>query len=105
MSAIVVIATLRVRTGSEAALDAVLADLAEAVHEEPGCTLYAAHRVPATGDVVFVERYSSADAYAAHLSGAALARHGSRLAELLDDEVEVTVLEPLAMGGGSKGAL
>jgi quinol monooxygenase YgiN len=105
MTATVVIARLRPRAGSEAALEAVLADLVPAVHEEAGCTLYAAHRDTATGDIVFVERYEDADAYLAHMSGSALAAHGHRLADHLAAEVEVTVLEPVWEGFGSKATL
>lgn len=103
MSAVVVIARLHPREGSAEALEGILAELIPAVHEEPGCTLYAAHRDLATGDVVFVERYTGAEAYAAHRDGSALALHGPRLAAHLDGDVEVAVLEPILGGGDAKG--
>jgi quinol monooxygenase YgiN len=105
MSGTVVIARLRPQQGKQSELLDVLRDLIPAVHEEPGCTLYAAHVDDATGDVVFVERYVDAAAFADHENGSALAQHGPRLRALLVSDPELAVMTPFAAGDGVKGVL
>ncbi|MGD0981528.1 MAG: hypothetical protein ABR946_08600 [Solirubrobacteraceae bacterium] len=50
-----------------------------------------------------VEAFASDDAYAEHIASATMAEFGPVLAALVDRPVEVTVLEPIALGQNAKG--
>jgi quinol monooxygenase YgiN len=75
----------------------------EQVHTEEGCQLYALHQ--ADDRLVMVERWTSAEALAAHSNGPALARLGAELAGRLAGPPDVVVLEAVPAGDPAKGQL
>jgi quinol monooxygenase YgiN len=101
MAEVVLIARFVAKKGRLAELLDVLAVLAPRVQaEEPGCLRYAVHTVAGegTGTVVMVESFASDAAFAEHRESATMV-----LAALVDRPVEVTVLEPVAIGESAKG--
>jgi quinol monooxygenase YgiN len=89
------------------ARDEVLAALGpaiEAVHDEPGCQLYAIHDAP-DGSIVMLEKWDSAELLDAHGRGEPVARLNAALDGLLERPVEVTRLIPRPVGQPAKGAL
>jgi quinol monooxygenase YgiN len=71
MSAIGVIATLRVQPGKEADFEAAFADLAAAVNaNEPGNSYYRLFRTDETGTYKVLECYDDAEAVEAHRKSA-----------------------------------
>ncbi|MGY1747129.1 putative quinol monooxygenase [Blastococcus sp. SYSU D00695] len=79
----------------DAVREAVLEAL-PAVHEEPGCELYALHE--ADGVLVMVEKWASPEALRAHGTAPALAALGARLAGKVAGPPEVQVLTPVPAG-------
>ncbi len=75
-----------------------------AVHEEPGCILYAIHRAP-DDTIVMIEKWESAELLDAHGAGPAVAALNASLEGLLAVPVEVTRLEPIPAGTPSQGLL
>lgn len=102
--AVVVVATITPLEGREADVETALREAVPAVHEEPGCLLYALHRAP-SGAFVMVERWASAEALRVHGKAAALAALGRRLDGLLAVPNDVQVLEPLPAGHAEIGAV
>jgi quinol monooxygenase YgiN len=72
-----------------------------AVHEEPGCELYALHE--ADGVLVMVEKWESQEALSTHMTAPALSALGPKLAGKVTGAPEIQVLTPLP--AGTKGAL
>jgi quinol monooxygenase YgiN len=106
MAEIVLIAKFVPKEGRLAELLDVLAVLAPRVQaEEPGCLRYAVHTVAGedTGTVVMIESFASDDAFAEHRESATMAEFGPVLAALVDRPIEVTMLEPVAIGESAKG--
>lgn len=106
MAEVVLIAKFVAKEGRLAELLDVFGVLAPRIQaEEPGCLRYAVHTVAGeeTGTVVMVEAFASADAYAEHRASATMAEFGPVLAALVDRPVEVTALEPVALGASAKG--
>ena len=106
MAEVVLIATFVAREGRLAELLDVLGVLAPRVQaQEPGCLRYAVHTVAGegTGTVVMIESFASDDAFAEHRESATMAEFGPVLAALVDRPIEVTVLEPVAIGESTKG--
>ncbi|WP_223691009.1 putative quinol monooxygenase [Leifsonia poae] len=75
-----------------------------AVHEEPGCLLYAIHDAP-DGTIVMIEKWESAELLDRHGAGEPVVELNRRLAGLLAEPVAVTRLAPLAAGTPGQGAL
>jgi quinol monooxygenase YgiN len=75
-----------------------------AVHEEPGCELYAIHDAP-DGTVVMIEKWSSVGELDEHGSGEAVRAQTVALKGLLTSPVEVTRLVPLPAGTEEQGQL
>ncbi|RLQ82828.1 putative quinol monooxygenase [Mycetocola zhadangensis] len=75
-----------------------------AVHEEPGCILYAIHRTP-ENTILMIEKWESAELLDAHGAGAAVAALNASLQGKLARPVEVTRLEPLPAGSEIQGEL
>ncbi len=75
-----------------------------AVHEEPGCLLYAIHRDP-DDTIVMIEKWESEELLDAHGSGPAVAALNASLEGKLAKPVEVTRLVPLPAGTPEQGAL
>jgi quinol monooxygenase YgiN len=72
-----------------------------AVHGEDGCELYALNEAP--DRFIMVERWSSADALAAHGKGAAIAQLNQALDGLVAGPADVIVLDPVPAGDPAKG--
>ena len=75
-----------------------------AVHEEPGCIIYAIHRTP-ENTIMMIEKWESAELLDAHGRGPAVAALNEALAGKLASPVEVIRLEPLPAGTEMQGAL
>jgi quinol monooxygenase YgiN len=75
-----------------------------AVHEEPGCELYAIHDAP-DGTIVMLEKWSSVEELDEHGSGEAVHAQTAALEGLLASPVEVTRLVPLPAGSAEQGQL
>jgi quinol monooxygenase YgiN len=88
---IVVTAIFVPAPGQFDAVHAALLPAIAAVHEEPGCLLYAIHRAP-NDSIVMIEKWDSAELNAS-------------LEGKLASPVEVTRLEPLAAGTDLQGTL
>lgn len=105
MSAVIVVAEIDLVAGQEDEALAALTTLCEATHAvDPGCELYALHRV--AGDpakTVMVEKWETAEALKAH--GGSDHIKALAAAPGLIWPPKVTVLEPLGVGDGEKGAL
>jgi quinol monooxygenase YgiN len=74
-----------------------------AVHQEPGCELYALHE--ADGTFVFVEQWTDADALKTHSTAPAVLELFGTVGELLDGAPDIKVLEPVIAGDADKGRL
>lgn len=100
---VVVVATITPKPGEEDAVrDAILASI-PAVHQEPGCELYALHEGP--GQFVMVERWESDDALAVHGKADALTALGAALAGKVAAAPDVRRLTAVPAGDPEKGAL
>lgn len=75
-----------------------------AVHDEPGCILYAIHRTP-ENTIMMIEKWESVELLDAHGRGAAVAALNHALEGKLARPVEVTRLEPLPAGDEIQGSL
>lgn len=73
------------------------------VHEEDGCLTYAVHTAADPDRIVFVERWASHDALAAHAASAHMAATGERLAPLLAAPTDVWPATSVPMGQPDKG--
>jgi quinol monooxygenase YgiN len=74
-----------------------------AVHDEPGCELYALHE--ADGTFVFVEQWADADAMTAHSTSPAIGALFGTVGELLDGAPDIKMLQPVVAGDPTKGQL
>lgn len=100
------VATFHARPGRADEVEAQLQDAIVRTHEEPGCIRYALHRTLGGGDVVmFIERWASREALAAHGRQPYIARIGEAMAGLTTGPVEIHVLEPRPAGDPVKGRL
>jgi quinol monooxygenase YgiN len=75
-----------------------------AVHEEPGCELYAIHDTP-DGTIVMIEKWSSVGELDDHGGGEAVRALNASLDGLLASPTEVTRLVPLPAGTEKQGQL
>ena len=106
MSEVVVVATFHARPGRADAVEAELQEAIARTHEEPGCIRYALHRTLGGGDVVmFIERWESREALAAHGRQPYIARLGEAMAGLTPGPVEIHFLEPRPSGDPVMGVL
>ncbi len=102
--AVVVTAYFRPRPETRDQVLAALRPTIEAVHEEPGCLLYAIHDAP-DGSIVMIEKWASAAELDEHGSGEAVRSLNAVLPALLAEPVDVTRLTPLPVGSTARGAL
>jgi quinol monooxygenase YgiN len=75
-----------------------------AVHEEPGCELYAIHDAE-DGTITMLEKWSSQADLDAHAKGPAVALLNKDIDGLLAEPVLVTTMSPIPAGTDSQGAL
>jgi quinol monooxygenase YgiN len=102
--AVVVVATLRPLPDRRAEVIAVLEDVIARVHaEDKGCLLYALHE--GRDRLVMVEKWSTAEALAAHGRGGAIAELGKRLDGLVEGASDIQVLQPHPAGTPEQGTL
>lgn len=102
-STVVVVATLFPAAGRLAeALDVIRANV-PVVHEERGCLTYAVHTAQDPERVVFIERWTSEQALAAHAGSVHMARTQERLAPLLERPSVVETATPVPMGTPEQG--
>ena len=93
------IATFRARPGHEAEVASLLASYAEVVREDDGTELFepSTDRGDGQSFIVF-ERYRDKDAFKAHLAAQAGQDFNAALAEHIDGQVALQILNPLARG-------
>lgn len=82
----------------------VLEQAIPAVHEEPGCELYAIHDAP-DGTIVMIEKWSSVGELDDHGVGEPVGTLNASLEGLLASPTEVTRLVPLPAGTDKQGQL
>ncbi|WP_157156783.1 MULTISPECIES: antibiotic biosynthesis monooxygenase [unclassified Diaminobutyricimonas] len=75
-----------------------------AVHEEPGCELYAIHN-DMHGVIVMIEKWETEELLDKHAAGAAVAAQNAALEGLLARPVEVTRMAPIPAGTEAQGLL
>jgi quinol monooxygenase YgiN len=75
-----------------------------AVHEEPGCELYAIHDAP-DGTIVMIEKWTSVGELDDHGVGEPVRALNASLEGLLASPTEVTRLVPLPAGTDKQGQL
>lgn len=100
---VIVVATIHPLPDAREEVVAAVAQAAAAVHEEPGCELYALHE--ADDRLVMVEKWADADALAVHRDAPALKQLGAALKGKLAGPLDVQVLSPHPAGDAAKGAL
>lgn len=105
MPEVIVVATLTAKPGSGDTVEAGLRDAITPTHNEDGCLLYALHRGIDDPDIfVFVERWTSDEALAAHAAQPWV----TGLSALADDLLgppRVDTFRALPAGDPDKGAL
>ncbi|MCU1639244.1 MAG: antibiotic biosynthesis monooxygenase [Microbacteriaceae bacterium] len=101
---IVVIAVFFPDSGQFAAVQDVLRPAIAAVHEEPGCILYAIHHA-SDDTIVMIEKWESVELLDAHGAGEAVAALNASLEGKLARPVQVTRLTPLPAGTRIQGTL
>jgi len=104
MAEVVVIATVRPAPGRLQEVVDLITGNVPVVHDEDGCLLYAVTRIEEPKLVVFVERWASADALAAHAAAPHMAATNERLAPLLARPTEVWTGTAVPAGDPVKGA-
>ena len=100
---VVVVATLIAKPESVDAVRNACQQAIPAVHEEPGCELYALHESGNT--FVFVEQWADADALTTHGKAPALTTLGGALDGHLEGDMDVKLLTPVVTGDPAKGQL
>jgi quinol monooxygenase YgiN len=101
---VVVTAIFHPAEGAHDAVVAALEPAIAAVHEEPGCLLYAIHDAP-DGTIVMIEKWESVALLDAHGKGQAVAALNVALTGLVAAPTAVARLVPLPTGDAAKGAL
>ncbi len=101
---VVVTAIFRPADGARDAVLAALEPAIAAVHEEPGCLLYAIHDAP-DGSIVMIEKWETEALLDAHGKAPAVTALRVALEGHLAAPTEVARLAPVPMGQDSKGAL
>jgi quinol monooxygenase YgiN len=100
---IVVVATMTAKPESVDTVRDACKNAIEAVHQEPGCELYALHE--ADGTFVFVEQWADADALKTHSTAPAVGTLFSTIGDHLAGAPDIKMLQPVAGGDPSKGQL
>ncbi|MBV8930230.1 MAG: antibiotic biosynthesis monooxygenase [Mycobacteriaceae bacterium] len=100
---VVVVATMKAKPESVDTVRQVCERAVEAVHQEPGCELYALHETD--GTFVFIEQWADADALKTHSGAPAVATLFSDVGPHLDGAPDIKMLQPVAAGDPAKGRL
>ena len=101
---VVVTAYFRPAPGQHERVVEVLRPAIAAVHDEPGCELYAIHDAP-DGTIVMIEKWTSVRELDDHGVGQAVQALNASLDGLLASPVEVTRLVPVPAGTEEQGRL
>jgi quinol monooxygenase YgiN len=101
---VVVTAVFHPVEGGYDALVAALHRSIPAVHDEPGCELYAIHDAP-DGTIVMIEKWTTVADLDAHAIGEPVVALRDAIAGLVTRSAVVTRLEPLPVGDPERGAL
>jgi len=102
--AVVVVATIRPVPDRRAEAIAAVKETVAQVHaEDDGCLLYALHEGP--DRLVLIEKWTDAEALAAHGRGAAVASIPERMKGLVTGPSDVQVLHPHPAGNPEQGIL
>ncbi|CAN5591262.1 putative quinol monooxygenase [soil metagenome] len=100
---VVVVATMKAKPESVDTVRDACKRAIEAVHNEPGCELYALHE--ADGTFVFVEKWADADALKTHGTAPAVTGMFGEIGNLLDGAPDIKMLAPVPAGDPAKGQL
>jgi quinol monooxygenase YgiN len=100
---VVVVATMKAKPESVDIVRDACKRAIEAVHDEPGCQLYALHE--ADGTFVFVEQWADADALTTHSTAPAVTAMFGEIGALLDGAPDIKMLQPVPAGDPAKGQL
>ena len=100
---VVVVATMVAKPESVDTVRAACTKAIEAVHDEPGCELYALHE--ADGTFVFVEQWADADALKTHSTAPSIGALFGAVGEHLDGAPDIKMLTPVVAGDPTKGQL
>ena len=101
---VVVTAVFHPAAGRTAELVDALRACIPAVHEEPGCHLYAIHDAE-DGSVTMIEKWDTRESLAAHAAGPAVQALDAAVAGLIARPTTVTTMTPLAAGTAEQGQL
>lgn len=100
---VVVVATMVARAGAANIVRQACTTAVNAVHQEPGCELYALNEVG--GTFVFVEQWADEEALKVHSSAPAVMALFTAIGEHLDGAPDIKVLTPVPAGDEAKGTL
>jgi quinol monooxygenase YgiN len=100
---VVVVATMTAKPESVDTVRDACKRAIEAVHDEPGCELYALHE--ANGTFVFVEQWADEEALKAHSTAPAVGALFGTIGEHLDGAPDIKMLQPVVAGDPAKGRL
>jgi quinol monooxygenase YgiN len=100
---VVVVATMTAKPESVDTVREACKRAIEAVHQEPGCELYALHEADRT--FVFVEQWADAEALKTHSTAPAATRIFGEVGEHVDGPPDIKMLQPVAAGDPAKGQL
>lgn len=100
---VVIVAVLPVKPESADSAREILTKAVAAVHDEPGCELYALHETD--GKFIFVEQWADGDALKAHSSTPTMAAMFSDIGPHLDGAPEIIMATPVPAGDPAKGRL
>lgn len=100
---VVVVATMTAKPESVDQVREVCKRSIEAVHQEPGCELYALHE--ANGTFVFIEQWADEQALKTHSGAPAVAALFAGIGEHLDGAPDIKRLQPVPAGEPAKGQL
>ena len=100
---VVVVATMTAKPESVDAVRDACKKAIDAVHDEPGCELYALHEADRT--FVFVEQWADEDALKTHSTAPAIGALFGAVGEHLDGAPDIKMLTPVVAGDAAKGQL
>lgn len=100
---VVVVASFTAKPESVDSVREACKKAVEAVHQEPGCELYALHETDRT--FVFVEQWADEDALKTHSTAPAIGALFGQVGEHLDGAPDIKMLKPVPAGDADKGSL
>ena len=100
---VVVVATMTAKPESVDAVRDACKKAIDAVHDEPGCELYALHEADRT--FVFVEQWADEDALKTHSTAPSIGALFGAVGEHLDGAPDIKMLTPVVAGDPTKGQL